>query len=239
MVSMPKPHQDDLPFAAPVGALRRPPPASVRELEIRAQALYGHALGDIARGLGVDPPPDPKRAKGFVGQLIERALGADPAAGEKPDFPELGVELKTIPMHADGRIAESTFCCSIRMDQADQAVWATSRLRKKLARVLWVPVQSARTNPLLERRVGRARLWEPSSAESDALQRDWEDLMGALGSGRQVDAYEGEILQMRPKGANAAVRSLAPTEDGAAPTLPLGFYLRVHFTQSILLKSSA
>ncbi len=230
---MGKGFQEPLPFAQPPAPTRRPPPVTVRELQVRAAALEGHALAELAAALGMSMPPDQRRAKGFVGQLAERALGADPTAGDRPDFVDLGVELKTIPLRANGVPTESTFCCSIRMATVDQQTWLGSRLEQRLARVLWLPVE-APPIPLAERRFGRAVLWSPSAEDLAQLAADWEDLIGALGSGGAVDGYEGQLLQIRPKAADASVRTVAPTEDGAGLARPVGFYLRPSFTARIL-----
>src|SRR4051794_34533200 len=112
---------------------RQPPPESRRELEIRAAALAGCRVQALAEALRLPLPASHLRGKGFVGQLAERALGADPLAGERPDFPDLGVELKTLPVDARGRPVESTFVCSIDMGRADREEWDTSRLRLRLA----------------------------------------------------------------------------------------------------------
>lgn len=230
---MAKGFQAQLPFATPPSPVRRPPPTSIRELEIRAAALAGHSLAELAAALGVALPAEERRAKGFVGQLAERALGADPTARDRPDFVSLGVELKTIPVRPNGVPTESTFCCSVTMGTVDHQAWDGSRLKQRLDRVLWLPVE-APPLPLAERRFGRAVLWRPSAEEMALLAADWEDLIGALGSGRAVDGYDGRVLQLRPKAADAGVRTVAPTEDGAGLAKPVGFYLRASFTARIL-----
>ncbi len=216
--------------------LRRPPPVTLRELEVRAAALAGRTVGEVAGALGAALPADPRRAKGFVGTLLEHALGADPAAGDGPDFPALGVELKSIPLGAGGRPVESTFVCSIRMAEAAIERWEGSRLRRRLACVLFVPVEAAKVAPLEARRFRSAVLWVPTESESAALRSDWEDLMGAIGAGRggRLSAREGRVLQVRPKAPDARARTLAPGEDGIERTLPLGFYLRASFTHEVL-----
>jgi len=186
---------------------------------------------ELAEQLGVPLPPDPKRAKGFVGQLVERALGASPEAGAGPDFMQLGIELKTLPI-SNGRIKESTFVCTAPVAAAEELAWEDSRVFAKLSRVLFVIVE--REPP---RRFGAAWIWSPSEAQERVLRGDWEDLMGAIGAGEieAVDASRGHWLQLRPKGANAAARVRAYDRDGApfwAPTK--GFYLRASFTRSLL-----
>lgn len=215
---------------------RRPAPASHRELEVRAQALCGARVGTLAQALGVPLPHNPRHAKGFVGQLVECALGADPKALDRPDFPELGVELKTVPVNPAGKPTESTFCCSIHMASADVQTWEASRLRTRLAHVLWVPVSGAKVAELPERRFGLARLWRLGGDIEATLRQDWEDLMGRIGAGLcdDLSAHAGAILQVRPKAAHAGVRTLAPGPGGLMQTLPLGFYLRPSFTARIL-----
>ncbi|MFC1611229.1 MutH/Sau3AI family endonuclease [Myxococcota bacterium] len=212
--------------------MRLEAPQSLRELEVRAEALEGRTVAEVASALAVPVPTESRRAKGFVGTLVELALGADPRAGDGPDFPALAVELKTIPILRAGRPVESTFCCTIAMAMADAEEWATSRLRKRLQRVLWMPVEA---QPQVgDRRFARARLWTPSDEEMDLLRADWEDLMGAVGAGRAPSAHEGRVLQIRPKAKSRLEQTLAPGEDGPALALPLGFYLRARFTGAIL-----
>ncbi len=217
-------------------ALRRPPPESLRELEIRAEALAGRTVGEVARALDLPLPAVPARAKGYIGQLVELALGADADAGERPDFAALAVELKTIPIGKAGRPKESTFVCSVSMSSADQQRWPTSRLRRRLAHVLWMPVEAAEVAPLPERRFGRPLLWTPSPEDEAQLAADWEHLMGAVAAGRggSISAREGVLLQLRPKARDGKVRTLGATADGVERTLPLGFYLRASFTARLL-----
>ena len=120
------------------------------------------------------------------------------------------------------------------MHQAAQADWQSSRLRLRLQRVLWVPIEAAKLGPLAQRRLGQARLWIPTAEEMAIVRADWDDLMGALGMGADVSAREGQALQIRPKAADAKARVLGSVEGGAGLTRPMGFYLRPSFTAHIL-----
>jgi DNA mismatch repair protein MutH len=201
---------------------------------VRASALAGYSVAEIAAALHWPLPVDPKRAKGFVGQLLEAALGSDPTAGELPDFPHLGIELKTVPVGPDGKTVESTFCCSIAMADVDRELWESSRLRQRLARVLWIPVTGARFAELGARRIGKAVIWSPSAEEDAALKGDWENIIGTMARLGHITAHLGDVLQARPKAANSRVRALGVDSIGAARLLPLGFYLRAPFTARIV-----
>ena len=76
------------------------PPSSPDSLLARCHAIAGLTLGELADMANVAIPANLQRHKGWPGMLIEKWLGA--SAGSKPqqDFPELGIELKTIPIDA-------------------------------------------------------------------------------------------------------------------------------------------
>lgn len=202
---------------------------------MRAEALSGRTLGELACALGVRLPDEPRRAKGIPGQLLERALGADGGSRPEPDFGALGIELKTVPVGSEGRPRESTYVCKVAPLEIAHEEWPSSRVRRKLAHVLWVPV--AAEGALPERRIGAARLWQPSSDEEAALRADWEELAGLLGSGAvdEITAHRGRFLQIRPKAADGDERGMMPgPDDTTVETVPRGFYLRSSFTERIL-----
>ena len=215
------------------------PPRSEAELLIRADAIAGRSLGDIAAELGMAAPKTTRRGKGWTGTVIEHALGASAGSLPEPDFRLISIELKTIPIGANRQPLESTYVCTVPL-AGDAAVrWQDSNVRRKLARVLWMPFEGERAIPLPERRIGSALLWSPTSEEDSALANDWETLMERVVLGRvdEISAREGECLQIRPKAANAAARRRAIGSSGAwETTLPRGFYLRTSFTAAILAR---
>lgn len=213
------------------------PPSSEEALLLRAHAMAGLTLGQIAEAFGAVAPHDLKRAKGFVGQLVEQALGANASSLPLPDFVELGVELKTLPIDASLRPKESTFVCSIEMAELAEVTWEESRVRKKLARVLWLPVDARPEVPVADRRVGTALLWSPSEDQAATLRSDFESHAALIRAGYPdaLTAHRGEVLQVRPKAASASVRRHVADEHGDGyDTLPRGFYLRRSFTSEIL-----
>lgn len=212
-------------------------PTSESELLQRARALAGVALGELALGFGVESPPDLRRAKGWAGGLIERALGAESASRAQPDFPELGVELKTLPVDRRGKPCESTFVCTIDLGKIDEVEWESSLVRHKLARVLWVPIQGDRDILPKDRHIGEPLLWSPSPEEEAELRFDWEELAGIIGKGdvERITGHLGRWLQVRPKAADSHARRRGRDEDGVSfAALPRGFYLRATFTERML-----
>ncbi|WP_260260843.1 DNA mismatch repair endonuclease MutH [Vibrio intestinalis] len=220
----------------------KPEPQSEQELLERAKEIAGITFKELADEAGMETPPDLRRDKGWVGQLLEWHLGA--TAGSKPqqDFEQLGIELKTIPISYTGKPLETTFVCVAPLTGVHGLTWHTSHVRNKLSRVLWVPVEGEREIPLAERRVGSPLIWSPTAQQEQQLQTDWEELMEliVLGQVEQITARHGEVLQLRPKAANSRVLTDAYGASGKMiKTLPRGFYLRTQFTAEILQQNFA
>lgn len=208
-----------------------------QELLAKAHWLTGFTLGEVAEMLHIPVPPDLKRDKGWVGMLIETALGAKAGSKAEQDFAHLGIELKTIPVNQQNVPLETTFVSLAPLTQNRGITWESSHVKHKLSRVLWIPIEGERSIPLAQRHIGQPILWSPTPEQDSRLQRDWEELMEmiVLGKLTQINATFGEVLQLRPKGRNN--RSLAPAindQGELVQSLPLGFYLRKHFTAEIL-----
>lgn len=213
------------------------PPRSEDELLARATEMAGERLTVLAEGQGVAVPGESRRAKGWAGQLIEAYLGATAGSLSEPDFQLIGVELKTIPVSADGKPRESTYVCTVPLTGESPLVWHASNVQRKLARVLWVPVVSDDDTPPGGRVIGWPLLWSPSAQEASALQADWQELMDmvCLGQLESISAHHGTCLQIRPKAADSRARRWGIGESGEhVRTLPRGFYLRPSFTRAIL-----
>lgn len=213
------------------------PPLSEEDLLERANALAGRTIGELGRQHRVPIPPDTKRMKGLVGQLMETALGASAGSLGEPDFMEIGVELKTLPVLASGEPKESTFICTIVLTEMSEIDFEDSLVWRKLRRMLWMPVQADPELPLPQRRVGVPILWSPNDAQRRVLRDDYERIATLVLKG-DIDAVTGHLgtyLQVRPKGADSTVRQRAPGQDGGYQwTGPRGFYLRPQLTTQLL-----
>ncbi|MCW9733391.1 DNA mismatch repair endonuclease MutH [Avibacterium sp. 20-15] len=212
-------------------------PHSEQALLSLAQSLAGLTFGEVAKGLNIAVPANLKRDKGWVGMLLESALGATAGSKAEQDFAHLGIELKTIPIDRQGKPLETTFVSLAPLVQNSGITWQSSHVRHKLSKVLWIPIEGERNIPLAERHIGQPILWQPSYEQEQRLQQDWEELMEYIVFGRldEITARLGEVLQLRPKGANRKSLTKGIGRNGEMiDTLPLGFYLRKNFTHEIL-----
>ena len=213
------------------------PPNSEEELLTRARNLAGLTLEQLAKKFKQPLPNNTTHAKGWMGQLLETSLGATATSKAEPDFQLINVELKTLPLTPSGKPKESTYVCTVPLTNLHEQEWSSCWLKRKLQRVLWLPLEADKRIPLAERHIGSAILWSPSEEQSMQLQQDWEELMELVSLGKldQITSHMGHYLQIRPKGANAKALTTTQDEEGnTIQTLPRGFYLRPDFTQQII-----
>ncbi len=212
-------------------------PKSERELINRAQDLAGLTLGEIAYQAGIAIPKDLKRNKGWIGLLLEHVLGASAGSRPEPDFPQLGIELKSLPINAQAKPLETTFVSVAPLTGLVGVNWQNSYVKKKLAKVLWVPVITPKNSPLSQRVIGSPFLWSPNEEEESLLAQDWQELtdMIVLGEVENINGKHGQVMQLRPKAANSKAKTQAFDHNGKPfMTLPRGFYLKINFTQMLL-----
>jgi DNA mismatch repair protein MutH len=212
-------------------------PKSENELITRAQSLAGETLGEIASQQNIQVPENLNKEKGWIGLLLEQTLGASAGSKPIPDFPHLGIELKTIPIDRNGKPLETTFVCVAPLTGLTGLTWQNSHIKNKLAKVLWVPVVSEREIPISQRIICTPFLWTPSHEEDQLLSQDWQELidMIVLGDVENIHGKHGQILQLRPKAANSQAKTKAFNKHGQPfKTLPRGFYLKVAFTHQLI-----
>ena len=223
-----------------ISTLKIEPPKTEEELIRRCQNIQGLSFNQLSSALDIDIPVSPIQRKGWVGMALEQKLGANACNKSLPDFQQLGVELKTLPIGKSGRPAESTYITSIPLLTIHQQNWPTSQCFGKLKRVLWIPVEGDTEIPFGHRRIGCGFIWSPTKEQERILAADWNYLVLQISTGHlpSLNATAGEYLQIRPKAANgSSLCDAYDAEGNKVKTLPRGFYLRSQFTAEILNSS--
>ncbi len=210
---------------------------SAQQLLAKAQSLAGFSLGELAQQYQAQVPANLLREKGWVGQFLEYLLGSQSASLAQPDFPEIGVEMKTLPIDTAGKPLESTYVSVVPLTDLAEIQWQGSVVQQKLNHVLWIPIIAEKNLAIQERIIAMPFLWRPSPQELIIIRKDFEEAMEMIAMGQvgKIDARFGEILQIRPKAANN--KALTETIDAKGKkclTLPRGFYLRPQFTRLLL-----
>jgi DNA mismatch repair protein MutH len=202
----------------------------------KACELEGLTFLHLARILNLHLPQNPSHAKGWLGQSIELYLGASAGSKAMPDFPNLGIELKTLPLSIKSKVLESTYVTTLNLMPEPPLIWEASVCYQKLRKVLWIPIEGDKAISFANRRIGKAILWQPSSSQHEQLKQDWCLIMDFVLTGKieELDAKFGKFLHIRPKAAHSKVSTIAFGENhDLIRTLPRGFYLRSSFTQTV------
>ncbi|MCP3672909.1 MAG: DNA mismatch repair endonuclease MutH [Gammaproteobacteria bacterium] len=213
------------------------PPQDIEQLKQRVQIIAGMTLSELAVSVNISVPDDLRREKGWVGQLVEKVLGATAGNKAEPDFINLGIELKTLPIDKKGRPSESTYVCVVPLKHTKGLHWENSLVKAKLNHVLWIPVESDKQIHLANRKVGMGIFWQANNETELALADDFNEFIEriSLGEVESITADQGNLLQIRPKAANASVVTQGIGDEGQfIKTLPRGFYLRPAFTKKII-----
>jgi len=211
---------------------------NAKELLELCDKIAGINISELAHFLKITPPKSLNNNKGWIGQLLEQYLGATGRNLPIADFPHLGIELKTIPINLKNlHPLESTFICTATFKQPAMN-WEQSIVKLKLSKVLWLPIESSPKIDLINRRIGKAFLWQPNTNEAAILKQDWQELTEIiqLGHINLLSAKYGRYLQIRPKAANCKhnLAKYITNDRETIQTVTRGFYLRTSFTKNIL-----
>lgn len=207
---------------------------TLKDIEHNSEQLAGKSIRLLAAELNISLPANLKTNKGFIGQLVERALGLVPNSSAQADFDHLGLELKTIPINSSGKVQESTYVTTLQLNDCGTK-FKDSLVYQKIKHILWIPVY---TNKVLAKTtIGKPIFWKPNNNQLQALQTDYNEIMEMIyfGEIEQITADIGTYLHIRPKAANAKALSwIIDASGNCVQTLPRGFYLRTALTQKIV-----
>lgn len=213
-------------------------PESFSELIENLNNIVGKNYKEIAEFLDVKLPKSSLHAKGWAGQAIELCLGASAKSAAVPDFPNLGLELKTIPVDENHKPLESTFLSYAPL-MSKNTNFYDSCLYSKISRMLFVLVCATREMAMSRRFVVGYFFWEPSAEEIKLIKDDYDELMEMVKTGyvENITARIGTVIQMRPKCANGKKLTACVGPSGnLISTRPRGFYMRRKFSSMLIEK---
>lgn len=217
------------------------PPESFEALIERLNRITGLSISEIAADLNVNLPISTTRGKGFTGELLEVVLGASAKNQSIPDFPELGLELKTLPIDQNFKPLESTFVCHAPLMNVRDLRFENSPLYAKIKRVLFILIDGTKGLEYSEKYIRGYFFYTPTENDLLTLKKDFDELYELIKTGEveSITARIGHIVQLRPKGADGTALTQAIGKDGQIiMTRPRGFYIRRSFTQELIERNN-
>lgn len=214
-------------------------PETFEELISNLDLIIGKSIAMLAETANVPLPISPTHGKGFTGELLELILGATAQNLPIPDFPKLGLELKTIPVDRNLEPLESTFLCHAPLTNIRNLTFENSALYSKVMRVLFILITAEKQMDYTQRKIEGYFFFTPDQEQLQQLRRDFNELYEFVKTGNisQLSARYGQIIQLRPKAANGqALTDCIGPEGQIIKTRPRGFYMRREFTKKIIEK---
>ena len=180
----------------------------------------------------------PGAGKAAGARSVRRLLGL-PATGRSGEFERYGIEVKTVPVKPNGRLAEAMSFPSFVHEELAYESWEDSDLLGRLNRLLIVPLHRARDTSLAGTTLGRAFFWSPPEADLVGIRREWESVRDLIAAGQAnslPNASETQYIHVRPKGRDSRDRDTAP---GGFDVVKKSFWLNQLYLESVLAEHDA
>jgi DNA mismatch repair protein MutH len=210
--------------------------ASEREIMTRAFELPGYRLGELADWLR-SPARLGGKARGDVGEHVERLFGLVPNSAPEPDFPTAAIELKTVPLRERGRgwvpKERTTIALIDYIALAGEASWAQASVRKKLSKILFVFFKWLGNVSLSTLEIDSVYLWSPDAKQLTYLEHDWETIHEKVrrGQAHLLSDRDSVVLAATTKARDSHVRR--PQVRPGPPAKPRAFTLKQSFMDCI------
>jgi len=195
----------------------------------RLNIYQGRTLGELHYNLYKSYPKT--LTKGWAGRLIEDLLGVTNYNTAAPDLPDIGLEIKTLPLSPLLKVKEHTFISSISLPFLE-GTFPRSRLHHKIQAILWVPIIRTQIKMSINDYIGKAFVVQIDRTTFECLEQDWNSLTALLRQEEYslISSHLGDILHIRPKAQNAAHR----VHIAGQSINPMGFYFRKTYTQELI-----
>ena len=178
------------------------------ELLTHAKKIEGLKNSDLGQKVDRMDLIHRKHTKGLVAQLVEKEyFGIPTNSSERPDFQDLGIELKVSPL----KLVKSTGWYNAKERNVIKMVdyfnvlenknWKDSKLIHKLHRVLFVLYVHDKEKPATEWQIVSTFLWSPSEKQDRLIQMDYDIIRDKIKAGVKNREGDNEFLGTCPKHA--------------------------------------
>lgn len=187
------------------------------ELLQHARILEGHSVKEAIQinqesslvSVSRSASPLYKGKGGFGDYLEENYFGKKNDTESRPDFDELGIELKSVPLkiNNDGsiRVKERIVLNKFRFYDIVNETFETSHFLKKDAILLLIFYFHNNQLAMEDKKINLVDLWEVLNHDANQIRADWEYIVNKIKEGKAHELSEGDTLYLGActKGATA------------------------------------
>jgi DNA mismatch repair endonuclease MutH len=213
-----------------------PNPAAAFEASVLS--LFAPHVGRSFDDLAHVVSRDGKGGKSAAATIV-RTLAGERSKGRSGDFLRFGIEIKTVPVDASGKLVEAMSFPAFVHEELIFEDWESSDLLGRLNRLLIVPVHRKRGASLESTRLGQPFFWNPPEGELKQIGREWEKFRGMISQGHARElppASKTTFIHVRPKARNAQDTDPAP---GGFDVIKKSFWLNQSYLERILESKGA
>lgn len=199
-------------------------------VEQRARALAGRRLGDVTAVAAEETMGT--RTRGTVGHHLERYFGLTINSDQAPDFAELEIELKTVPVVPQGNThaaKERTFITAIDYATIADTPFERSPLDRKTRSTLYVFYEWLPTTPVADYRVLRALLHDRDDLDELTLREAHGHVQDAVRRGEAHELSESDTWGVGPATKDSRARDI-PQPNSSIPARRRAFAWRAAYT---------
>lgn len=210
---------------------------TIQELMDKAREAEGKTFGEIDTTGRIKNV----RSKGALGHVIEESHFGYPINSDaRPDFEELGIELKVTPFkkNKNGTYSskERLVLNMIDYHSEHQYSFETSSFLSKATSMLIMLYQYEPDIPIDDYRIYKAFLNEFSEEDLDVMRQDWETIVSKIkrGEAHLISEADTMYLSACTKGANGSVVRSQPFSE--QPAKPRAFSLKSSYMSGLVRK---
>lgn len=199
-----------------------------------AHRLEGLRFSQISSLISELDVKERRHTKGFIGKIIETDYFGIPSnSSDAPDFEHLGIELKVSPLRFVSRAnvyttKERNVLKMVDYNEiADNRNWETTKIKKKLNRILFVLYVHDKEVEAWEWKVCKVFLWSPSQFEAQKIQADYELMRSKVLAGENLREGDHTFFATCPKHGGGYLKK-TPLE---SPRLSLAVHPAMGFAE--------
>lgn len=208
---------------------------SVESIYDYALRLEGHTLRELIELGHID---NPRRRRGAFGSAVEECYFRIPAnSSPKPDFEEVGLELKTTPIkrNKDGSISskERLVLTMINYTDVVDETFETSHLFEKSKDILLISYLWEEDKDPLDYEIKLVTQWGLPEEDLEQISHDWSVVVEKVRTGHAEDISSSDTLYLEActKGVNG--KSTTPQPFSDVPAKPRAWAFKQSYMTAV------
>ncbi len=183
--------------------------------------------------------------KGASGMIVEGLLGIAPNNTADADIPEIGCEVKVLPIQVgrNGEIKakEPTQIQMINYFEVAAECWEIAKIRKKINFTLWIVYlakEGGKALPQDDYKIVDFYIDHPAPDDVAVFKEDWELIKSYIvrGDADKLSCSMGQYIEPKTKGANNQDKTNAPDgKGGVIRARRRAFYYKKRYTNTHII----